>query len=365
MADSYITLAIHTYDLAVALRDTLVDNGVPAQLENVNINNPSPACGVRVRVPEQMLPLALKIVEADARTSESRAHLKEEEKRILVPVDLSQVSMNLIKVAFTFAAELRWRPVLLNVFATPYFDGSLSVTDNFVLDIRDTEVRKNLADTSRTKMDRFKARIAEEIAAGNIPPVAFDTLVREGLPEDVILEYSRSTPPALIVMSTRGVEQKAAQLVGSVTAEVLDSCRVPVFTVPHTFEFNGFSSLSNALFLCNVDQHDLLAMDVFVRLCGKSAPSVTLVPVSDKAGSRLPGRMADLTRYFSEHYPELSFSHLLSFPDELRRAISAAAGVTLLVVPNKKKNIFARLINPGIAHKVIFEADVPMFALPV
>lgn len=36
----YITLAIHTYDMAVALKQELESAGVPVQLENVDICNP-------------------------------------------------------------------------------------------------------------------------------------------------------------------------------------------------------------------------------------------------------------------------------------------------------------------------------------
>ena len=44
---------------------------------------------------------------------------------------------------------------------------------------------------------------------------------------------------------------------------------------------------------------------------------------------------------------------------------AAGEGIKLIVVPNKKKNIFARLFNPGMAHRVVFDSNLPMLALPV
>lgn len=370
MAETFITLAIHTYDYAVALRDRLAANGIETQLENVDISNPSPAPGVRVRIPESALPKALRLVESDAECGTARIEEKLEgmNGRILVPVDFSESAMNAVKTAFAFASALKLKPEIMHVFATPYFDGSLSLTDNFTLDIRDTEVRKNLLDAAHEEMSRFRKKILALIGDGTLPPVKFLTTVREGLPEDVILEYTRSTPPQLVVMCTRSVKKKASQVMGSVTAEVLDSCRVPVFTIPEDFDFRGFPSLLPSMFFCNVDQHDLLAMDLFIRLFKAATGRIYLIPVNDKAGSKLTGRMNALRKYFADRYPGYEFTSEISRSKDLRDLAHHTIDnrhIRLLVVPNKKKNIFARLINPGIAHKVIFEADAPMLALPV
>ena len=58
-----ITLAIHTYEKALALKTILEREGVVAVLNNVNLANPSISSGVRVRISESDLPLALRIVE--------------------------------------------------------------------------------------------------------------------------------------------------------------------------------------------------------------------------------------------------------------------------------------------------------------
>lgn len=39
--------------------------------------------------------------------------------------------------------------------------------------------------------------------------------------------------------------------------------------------------------------------------------------------------------------------------------------IDFIVVSNKKKNMFARLFNPSLAHRLLFHADIPMMAIPV
>ena len=41
-----------------------------------------------------------------------------------------------------------------------------------------------------------------------------------------IVEYAKENKPEMIVMGTRGAGKKEKELIGSVTAEVLDSCRL-------------------------------------------------------------------------------------------------------------------------------------------
>ena len=46
-----ITLAIHTYERALALRSTLESHGIPVELTNVLHDSPEFTSGVRVRIP--------------------------------------------------------------------------------------------------------------------------------------------------------------------------------------------------------------------------------------------------------------------------------------------------------------------------
>lgn len=370
MEKKYITLAIHTYTLATALRQMLEKHGVPVQLENVNIANPEPACGIRVRIPEDALPKALRLVEQSGQLSPSALEMEFNgvENKMLVPIDFSDSSFTACRVAFEFADALRLHPVLLHVYATPYYDGSLSSTDNFTLDMRDAEVRKNLESAARHDMKRFCKKIDDAMAAGDMPGVRYSTLLDEGMPEESILAFTRQTPPELVVMATRDADKRSRELLGSVTAEVLDNCRVSVLTWPASTEYKKPETLTRSVFFCNIDQNDLLAMDMYIRLFEGIPLHVTLVPVTEKAGSKLLGRLKALLEYFRRNYPQCTFdSFVAEMPVFKEQLMPWAAGhdVQLLVVPNKKKNIFARLFNPGMAHRVVFESDTPMLALPV
>ena len=96
--DTYITLAIHTYDVALKVKDQLELCGINVKLQNVNLKSPTLSSGIRVRIAEKDLPYALRIVE----NNESVEKLQEiiNSKQILIPVDFTENSLVACKVGF-------------------------------------------------------------------------------------------------------------------------------------------------------------------------------------------------------------------------------------------------------------------------
>jgi len=370
----FITLAIHTYDRAVALRKILETHGIEVRFENLVLTGVHIASGVRVKICEQDLPLALTLTESGDYFTWPSPALKVDgiNGKVLIPVDFSAYSILACHVGFYLARRLNLHPVVMHAYATPYFMGAVdygdatgsSDVDEMAEMTADNDIRKE----SEKLMRDFRKKLKELQDKGEIPAVDFSVFLNEGIPEEMILEYCRLTPPALVVMATRGKDKKEEDLVGSVTAEVIDSCRVPVLAIPEDFSFSSFESLSRVAFFCNLDQHDMISMDTLMRMFDYPAVDMTLVPVNDRAGSRVGEKVDALRDYFSKNYPVARFSSRVfparTFREEFEDYIKNDRP-EMLIVPNKKKNIFSRLFNPGIPHKILFERDIPILALPV
>ena len=59
--DRLITVAIYTYEKAQIIKGILENEGIPVAIQNVNLIQPVVSSGVRIRIRENDLPLALKI----------------------------------------------------------------------------------------------------------------------------------------------------------------------------------------------------------------------------------------------------------------------------------------------------------------
>lgn len=366
-----ITVAIHTYEKAILLKTLLESEGVEVALQNVNLLSPVVSSGVRVRIKERDLPLALRVIEnAEIFNSAHQKRKRRETAPVLVPTDFSDYSLRAAAIGFEIANLLKTEVVFLHSYIDPFRTGNLQLSDAFSYDTVDGEERAKVENEVNGLMDQFTLSVKDKIKRGEIPPSKFSTIVTEGIPEESIIEFTRSTPTSLIVMGTRGAGKKEREMIGSVTAEVLDSCRIPAFTVPESTALHSIKAIRDVLFFSNLEQEDILALDSFHRLFPTHKFNLTIVHVPGKKErkSQTGQAIKALLNYCHNHYPQSEFEvrevNLPTIVDDFK-AIANQQPINLIVAPNKKRNIFTRLFNPSLAHRLLFHADIPMMVIPV
>lgn len=366
----YITVAIHTYDRALELRALLEREGIAVELNNVNLEVPGFSSGVRVRIPETDLPLALRIIEN--RELFSRPDADEGALHtILVPVDLSETSFKAASVAADLAKASKSTITFLYSYIDPYVAGNVQFTDALTYEIGENGARAALKTNAEKLLHNFVERFRMAMKNGQIPVVKFSCMVVEGVPEDAIVDYAKDANPRLIVMGTREAKRKSDDMIGSVTAEVLDTCRLTVLSVPEPAPVLHAVHPSDILFFCNLDQDDILAMDALYRMYGSEKANVTIIHAPARrryAGVSDSKALDTLSRYCIHNFEGFRFSTVSAceadIDTELER-IQQSGQYSLVVVPNRRRSAFSRLFNRGIAHKVLFQTDIPMLVIPV
>lgn len=372
--ERFITVAIHTYDKAIALRSLLEREGVEVQFRNVNIEQPIVSSGIRVRIREKDLPLALRIIENRDIFSEPIVPVRQGNPAmpVLVPVDFSDNSLLATATAFKIAASHGSRIQLLHTYIDPYIVGSMQLSDSLTYELADAGARDKIASASEAQMRHFATRIRDKIKNGELPPVKFETHVMEGVPEDAINDYTKSSNPFLIVMGTRNAKRKELDLIGSVTAEVLDKCRFPVLALPEPpADHNPEFEVKSVLFFSNIEQEDILAIDALYRIFPKAHAKVSIVSVAGKKSKFLRSTAqasAALREYCTLNFKNYTFvtdTIDLAHLDEEFHRLNETERFDMIVVPNKKKNVFSRFFNPSLPHKVLFTSDIPTLVIPV
>ncbi len=374
--DRLITVSIHTYDHAMKLRSLLEAEGIVVSFQNVNLQSPVVSSGVRVRIYERDLPLALRIIENPHIFSSSDSEKQEDSHYILVPVDFKPYSLNAAEQAVRIAASHHADVCLLHSFIDPNEESAMQLTAslNYAVGADESE-RGRMEQEASAALETFADKLLSKMRSGELPPAKLTCKVVEGVPEDSIVEYARVNPPLLVVMGTRACLDKEQQLIGSVTAEVLDQCQNNVLAIPDGFADKGHDKISKVIFFSNLEQEDLLAVDSLCRIFSGSQSTVVLVHIPAKRRN-LFMRPAELDldsmlKYCREHYPDCTFEKdtvdvgVVSADTHLRDTIVARYSPDLVVIPNKRKNAFTRLFSPSLAHRVLFCADAPVLAIPV
>lgn len=392
MADKLI-IALHTPDHANRLCRLLENEGISVSIQPVDIELVAEDLPVAMEIDIEDLPEALRIIEnieifsLDKEPSYS-SKVKKTTKDILlgkklgaskkkpvivVPVDFSDYSLLAARFAFPLAQSHGAKITLLHSFVLPSRTDNLSLSpDTLAYEPVDMELDMTLEETAKSQMENFTARLREFIKKGVIPPVKFDVEILEGLPETVINDYARDHEPLLIVMGTRGANKKDRELVGSITAEVLDTCRYPVFTVPENSNTNLLAEgQKDVVVFCNLDNDDIMALNTLFRIFPEGKFHVTLYHIATRKDKlnlfTTDSALKKLEQYCQTKFKGYTFSSRELQPKESKDLLKDKAflNACFIVVPNKRRYALARLFNPSMAHRLVFHTDIPMLEVPV
>lgn len=371
MEDKLVTLAILTYAKAQILKTILEDEGIETYIHNVNQIQPVISSGVRVRIKESDLPHALKIIESSAWLSEDVvggkvSQTKSTSNKVLIPVDFSGYSMKACEFGFNYAQNTGAEVVLLHVYFTPIYSTSLPYGDIFNYQLSDDENVKTILQKVHAELNGLLDKVKEKIASGQFPNVKYMCVLREGIPEEEILRYVKDCCPRIVIMGTRGKNQKDLDLIGSVTAEVIERSRVPVLAIPENTPFRQFSEVKHIAFITNFDQRDLIAFDSLIASFKSFRFSVSLIHLSGIKDTWDEIKLGGIKEYFHKQYSQLDIHYDVVQDDDLLNNLEQyieKENIDIIALTSYRRNIFYRLFNPSIARKMIFHSDTPMLVL--
>ncbi|HEY5702730.1 MAG TPA: universal stress protein [Gammaproteobacteria bacterium] len=140
-----------------------------------------------------------------------------EYKRILCPVDFSDISTRVLQISADLAKRFGADLHVIHVFQLPAT--MLEAVYEDPTDMEE-EIRQRLND----KLNEFVQKTKK-------PDVKITTGVYEGVPDVEIITSARENQADMIVMGTRGKTGLSHVLLGSVAERVIRNAEVPVMTV--------------------------------------------------------------------------------------------------------------------------------------
>jgi nucleotide-binding universal stress UspA family protein len=365
MEDKLVTLAIRTFSRAQMIKSVLEENGIETVIHSLNLEQPEMSVGVRVRINQKDLPRALKIVEEMENAWEEKVGEKPI-NHVLIPIDFSDQIPKIVDFGFHFADILAAEVVFFYAYFSPTFTISMN-NDVSTYSISDSELLRRIINSANSEMETLKENIKTRIKNGELPNIPFSFELKEGVPEDQILEYCKKNNPALVVMGTRG-KKIDNEIIGSVTAEVMESCVSPVFAVPLQMQLQNPEEVHRIAFLTNFDQKDLIAIDRTIALLSSSKPEMYFIHASEKNEAWDEVMLAGIKAYFSNQYPNMKTHYALlgsSYSPDMIEDFLKQKNIDVLAFNTRRRRLLSRLFNPGLAYKMALSSDTPLFVTHV
>ena len=274
--------------------------------------------------------------------------------------------MKACEFGFNFAKNIDAEVVLLHVYFTPIYATSLPYGDVFNYQLSDEENVRNILQKVHSDLNALSDKVKAKVTSGEFPDIKYTCVLREGIPEEEILRYSKENRPRIIIMGTRGKNQKDIDLIGSVTAEVIERSRVPVLAIPENTPFKEFNAVKRIAFITNFDQRDLIAFDSLINSLKPFCFSVSFIHLSDVRDTWNEIKLGGIKEYLQKQYPQLEIHYDVVKNDDFLNSLDEyikTNHIDIITLTSYKRNIFSRLFNPGIARKMIFHSDTPLLVI--
>ncbi|WP_353123966.1 universal stress protein [Dysgonomonas capnocytophagoides] len=369
MEDKIITLAIHTKEKAFKLKEVLESRNIPVYLEELSQNDyvGDTAKGYAVKIKESQISKALTIIEENKLFSYNDMQtlkMDDGRKRILVAVDFSTYSMKACQTAFSIAKELDAKVKILHVYNNIYFPTQIPFADALK---NDGDV--SILDKSRKQMLDLCVEIDKNIEAGKFPSVNYSYSLREGIVEEEIESFIEEYKPMLLVLGKRGTNDNRTNILGSVTADIIEMTDIPVLAIPENFSFEGAKDVRHIAFFTNIHRRDIYSFDYLVNhLLPYKGLKITLVHIITDArnGKWSESDLLKLQESFTQKYSDMNISYKLINETDFVQGIKdfiETEKVDIVAVNTQRRSLWGRMFLPSNSRKILASLNVVLLTL--
>jgi nucleotide-binding universal stress UspA family protein len=366
MEDKLITIAVHNYARAEILRTRLESEGVECYLKNINLIHSVVSGGVKVQVSSRDLEKALRIAE---KVSENWRDEYQEEtddttqgiQRILVPIDFSDYSVNACRYAIGLAEKLNAEIKLMHVYYNPVVN-SMPLTDTYYYQVNMDEIIREIEVRAKISMEKFYNDLREKIEKEGIQGVKIDYALVRGIASEEIIAESEQYKPEVIIIGTRGQGERENDLIGSVTAKIIEETKVPVLVIPEDAIYQGIATI-NIMYTTAFDDSDYHALKKLISILSPFEFRLYCVHIGthdSNVWDRV--KMDSLKEKLHEHYSDYEI-HCTIIEDKdflagMQEFIREKY-IDIISMVTHKRGIITKLLNPSLARKVLFHTNIP------
>jgi nucleotide-binding universal stress UspA family protein len=177
---------------------------------------------------------------------------------ILVPFSFSEYSYQAGRIAFYWAYKM----------------------DSTILFLHVTNEKDMLP--LEEDINKVKSQYINEITEGKLPDISFEFHLKQGVVEDEIKSYDKKVKPILVIMGTRDKKQKQVDLIGSVTAEVMEQISTPVLAIPNEIFMKPLEKIKEIGIATSLGKHYLQNYDKGMQFFQNFTGKIHLLHVIEK-----------------------------------------------------------------------------------
>jgi nucleotide-binding universal stress UspA family protein len=359
-----ITAGHFSWSRALLLQIILQDNGIDCFL--VPKDTVLPRGYVDLRVNEKDLEKTLKIIKTASKEAGSEKELAIHKiqviRRILVPVDFSDISFDACRFAVSLAAKFKAEVKLVHVFYNPAIDVS-PYADHYSYQIKLVDSLREIEKSARENMLKLEHKLKMWCIKENLAHIHVTAKLINGFSTDELLEYSKTYKPAVIIMGTRGLTRDNYKAFGRVTNKVIEDSTVPVLALP-SGTVKSIEEIKSILYATDLDPSDYSALNRLIQMLTPfkiKIHCVHICVVEKKPWDTV--KLDELKAHLKNEYKgiDITFNNIIS--ENVINGLETYIrdnSIDALAVTTHKRNLLEKIFTPSISREIYSETGKPL-----
>ena len=370
MKDRMITLATYSYSRAQLLKTRLESEGVECYLKNLNLIQSAIGGGVKVRIKEEDLNRALKIIEeldlsyAQEDLDKNFPQRNLDVNRILVPVDFSDFSPKLCDSAVGIAKKFNADILLFHTYFASAIE-SVPFSDSYTYNSTVVEVLSEVEKNAKARIKELYYDIRNRLELEKIDGIEVDYALSGGTASSEILTQCEKYQPDLMIMGSRGETAGTTNLLGSVVSNVLEETNVPVLILSDQGEQIDLDQIDNIMYATDFDKADFRAIANLKYITKPYDMKIHCVHFEEKEieDPIEEHRMQILRKYLKRALGESEVSCRIIHENNKMEGIEKYThdhDIGMIAILARKHNLLQRLFFGQMSRKLFIKTHMPI-----
>ncbi len=370
MKDRIITLATYSYSRAELLKGCLESEGVECFLKNINLLQSAIGGGVKVRIREEDLIKALKVIE-DFKLSYVE---KDEDKlvtapimelnRIMVPVDFSDTTPRICDYAYNLAVKFHADILLFHTYFASAIE-TVPFSDSYTYNATVVEVLAEVEKNAKKKIDELKDYLKARVKKDKVEGVEIDIALSGGIASSEIISMTKDYKPDLLVMGSRGETAGTSNLLGSVVSSIIDNIEVPMLILSDRGENPDLDKIKEVMYATDFDKADFRAIATLKYITEPFFMNIHCVHFEneDEEHPLEEHRMGILRKYLKRSLGDDTVHCQVCTMEDKMKGIEKYVNendIGMIAIMARKHNLLERLFFGQMSRKLFVKTHMPI-----
>jgi len=282
--------------------------------------------------------------------------------KLLVPVDLSDYSLNALKYAIKLGEKFSSEIILAHCFPEVVDESDLGIAPGTVVD-DPAKLIKERREKEKQFLEELLQETVNRLTEEQRRNISVSYRFEIGYAEDVLLALSEEISPDVIVMGTKSKDETIKELLGSVTSDVVRKARVPVLTIPADSGID-VGKISNVLFVTDFTEVDYESLHKLIKLISPFKTVIYAIQFNTSHPDKWDReKMNEFRQYCAETYRNHSIESKILYSEDFLKEIDKfikEKDIDIIAMTRKKRNIIMSLFHPSITRKILFHTNIPL-----